>query len=90
MPHEHDLRPVDVAGILDCSVKTVYSLARSGKLRGYKLGARAWRFKRMDVEAVRRPVHIEAETPAPKVRVPARRGGHLPGWHDFDHSGKPS
>lgn len=78
-----DLTAVDVAATMQCSVKTVLKLANRGRLRGYKLG-RAWRFKPHAVESFRQPVVPPAQTATPAQRSQPRRGGTLPGWHDFD------
>ena len=49
MPDEHDILTADeAAALLRVSTKTVLALARSGALRGEKVG-RAWRFVRSDV-----------------------------------------
>lgn len=77
-----DLSARAVARELSCSLQTVRNLAHSGKLPGYKVG-RDWRFKRQAVDALKRPI-VRTFTPPPAARVPARRGGHLAGWHDFD------
>lgn len=48
------LRPAldstDVAEVLKCDTKTVERMARSGRLKAFKLGGR-WRYRREDVEA---------------------------------------
>lgn len=84
-----DLTVSQVASALTCSKKTVLRLARAGDLRGYKLG-RVWRFTAAEVDAFRRR-HHQAEPFIPqKPRVRARAGGHLAGWYDYDHGGRPS
>ena len=87
-----DLTIREVAVLLHCSDKTVRRLARSGKLRGYKLGTRDWRFTPDSVSAYRqRRSAAEPLQQQPKTRVnPSRRGAQLPGWHDYDHGGRPS
>jgi excisionase family DNA binding protein len=45
------LTDVDVAEMLGLHRKTVQRMARSGELRGYRLG-RYWRFRVADVEAL--------------------------------------
>jgi excisionase family DNA binding protein len=40
----------EVAALLNLSVRTVWALRSAGKLRGRKIGPKATRFKREDVE----------------------------------------
>ncbi len=41
----------EVAELLKISERSVYRLAKDGKLPGFKPGGGAWRFRRSDVEA---------------------------------------
>jgi len=50
---EFNLKPQDVAWILDCCPDDVTELARKGKLKATKQG-RGWRFNTADVEAYKR------------------------------------
>ena len=47
---EYMLTPKEVARILDSSPQEVYELARTGRLRGKRMGSR-WRFRNLDVVA---------------------------------------
>jgi excisionase family DNA binding protein len=51
MTFEKLLTDADVAELLGLHRKTVQKMARSGELRGYRLG-RYWRFRLSDVEAL--------------------------------------
>ena len=86
MPPITGTRPRDlsvgaVAAELNCSPKTVRKFAAQRKLIGYKVG-RDWRFTRQALDQFKRPP--APHTPPPPVRLAARRGGELAGWHDFD------
>lgn len=88
-PRAKDLTAAQVADELNCSPKTVRKLAKKGDLRGYRLGS-DWRFQRTDVDAFRRRRSHDGEPIVQQPRAKARVGGHLPGWHDYDHGGRPS
>lgn len=47
------LTPKEVAGLLSCSVQTVYDMARSGELVALKVRSE-WRFRPSDVSAFQR------------------------------------
>jgi excisionase family DNA binding protein len=44
------LETADIAALLKCDTKTVERMARSGRLKAFKLGGR-WRYRRQDIEA---------------------------------------
>lgn len=89
-PRAPDLTAADVATQMQFSAKTVLRLAKKGVLRGYKVGHR-WRFQQTDVDACRRRLAVDNSEPiVQRPRMKARAGGHLPGWHDYDHGGRPS
>lgn len=46
---EHLYNTADIAIVIDVAEQTILRLARSGKLKGYKIGNR-WRFSCEDVE----------------------------------------
>lgn len=88
-PVVQDLTVRQVAIALQCSPKTVRALAKKGTLRGYRIG-RDWRFQALELDAFRRRRSVTDSIVAmQKPRTKGRAGGHLPGWHDFDH-GRPS
>jgi excisionase family DNA binding protein len=84
-----DLTVAQVAVALNCAAKTVCKLAKTGKLRGYRLG-RDWRFEAAEVNAFRRRREQAVPMVSQRPRAKAHSGGHLPGWYDFDHGGRPS
>lgn len=90
-PPTQDLTVAQVASVCNCSPNTVRRLAKQGRLRGYKLGARDWRFPPAEVHALRhRRVAAAPGVAHPPTRVQPRRGGQLPGWYDYDPGGQPS
>ncbi len=50
MPIEEVLKIKEVAALLKVGEKTVYSMAQSGELPGFKVRGQ-WRFSRKDIEA---------------------------------------
>ncbi len=44
------LTPKEVAEVLGLNVFTVYSLLKSGELKGVKLGRRTWRIRKEDLD----------------------------------------
>ena len=49
MRNEEVLKVKDVAGLLKVGEKTVYSMAQSGELPGFKVRGQ-WRFSRKDID----------------------------------------
>lgn len=80
-----DMDVATAAASLDCSVKTVYRMLRTGKLSGYRVGAGRgdWRIKQHALELVKRPVDVPHSPARSSTRAKAKARSRLPGWNKF-------